>query len=212
MSINWAQISEDFRQKYEGTFCRYISPITKVKEVFSITHVDIQPYGPPNIVMVNSRAGELFLTYNTEAELDFTFPPIGCFQHGDKALLFKRLHQRQYRKGICTFTAHTEFPYAMLCGTYVPGMDENVLESAFKPQLTKSISDGLKELEDKVSVVLSNQLSVGHGNKEGDYWLWFNNEPIATVKKNSIEIKLNQFTQEVRDFIRDTRDYARAVV
>lgn len=210
--MNWTQIGEDFRQKYEGTYCRYLSPITKMKEVFAILGVTINSKSAPDITLYNGRVGELFLTYNTETELDFEFPEVGMFQHEKKALCFRRRYMRQWKKGVCDGTAIIDWGYGWYSPQHQFSLSESTLESAFKPKEITSIANAIQKLSaDYISVALSKHLSLGLSDKEGKYWLWFNNEPIAEVT-DTIRVRIPQFTQEVRDFLRDTRDYARIVI
>src|SRR4051812_19017429 len=111
MSVNWHQVGTDFHQKYEGTFCRFISPMSKHKEVFSINEIEVLQTTPPNLTLWNPKHGELYLKYTTEAELDFTYPDVGYFQHGKKAFRFTRNYERQWKKGICSATARILYPY-----------------------------------------------------------------------------------------------------
>lgn len=213
MADNWAQIGEDFSQKYEGTFCRYVSPISKQKEVFTVVGVHSNRDKGPDIDLFNGRVGELSLSYATEAELDFSFPEVGMFQFEKKAFRFARKFQRQWRKGVCDATADVRFPYAEIAPRFRPGLTEAVMEAAFKEQKITSISEAIRLLEDQhyVSVVLNRDLSLGLSEKQGKFWLWYDCEPIAEVT-DSIKLHVPQFNQEVRDFIRDTRDYVRPVV
>lgn len=212
--INWPQVGQDFAQKYQGTWCRYVSPITRDKEIFLINEVVPQSHAGPNISLHNSKHGELHLTYHTEAELDFSFPEMRNFQHKKRAMRFVRLHDRQYKKGICNGTAKVLFPYSVIAGTLYPEINAETLESAFQPLVPSSIEQALStiEREGQVSAVLSPNLSIGCGNEAGSYWLWFQTEPVAVLEGKVITMKVATFKQEIVDFLRDTGDYARTVV
>ncbi len=209
--INWVQIGEDFAQKYEGTFCRYVSPVTQIKEVFQILEIIAHADEPPSIVLFNKKHGEVYLNYTTEAELDFTFPNCGYFQHHDRALLFSRLFPRQWKKGICSATANVHLPYFVYGGT---NLDEDNLASAFNSVSQLSVTQAVKKIktDDLFSLAISPQLSVGLGKGE-ELWLWFESDLIGDIKYgNVIEVKTSQFKQEVLDHCRQTGDYAARVL
>lgn len=215
MSVNWSQIGEDFSQKYESTFCRYISPIDKAKHIFQINHVEVSDEGPSEFVLFNKKHGELFLKYDTDTELDFEYPDVGYFQLGKQAHRFSRLFMRQWKKGICDSTAKMSFPYARLAGgRWESYLNHDTLEGAFNGKTSNDLSSAVKLLDNEsyVSVALTKRLAVGLGNKTDEKWLWFEEEPIAVVTADKINVKMISFIQEVKDFLRDTRDYARALV
>src|SRR5688500_16962284 len=144
--MDWQQIGEDFRQKYEGTFCRYISPLTKQKEIFSVSQLRPKSTTGPDITLFNKRAGESFFNYTTDAELEFSYPECGYFQHEDKALRFYRRYERQWRKGLCANTALVEFPYNTIYPIHSVGLREEVLISAYSLQKIQSLNGAIKLL------------------------------------------------------------------
>jgi hypothetical protein len=215
MSVNWEQVGTDFKQKYEGCFCRYESPINAKKEVFQLIQVVVSGNKPPDLTLFNKRAGELFLTYSTEAELDFMFPEVGYFQHGKEALLFGKRYERQWKKGINEGTARIDFPYNDVFGGFAPReISCESLESAFLPQPTISLSMGMAELTARkwVSVVLGKQWALGCGKTPNVKWLWFDSEPVAEVEGNQIRCKVEPFNQEIKDYLRMTGEHGYLVV
>lgn len=212
--INWTQVGQDFSQKYIHTWCRYLSPITKQREIFYIENVTPNSGAGPSVSLYSNKHGNVYLDYCTEAELDFSYPHLQNFQHKKRAMRFVRQHERQYKKGICDATAKVVFPYAHIVGNLWPDVNADTLESAFKPLITRTIDQGLDFLgqDNNVSVVLSPHLSLGHGNKPNEYWLWFHTEPVAVVEDRRVVMKVAAFRQEVQDYLRDTGDYARAVI
>lgn len=208
----WEQLGEDFAQKYEGTYCRYLSPLTKKKEIFTITGVGVNSSKGPDLTLFNSKTGELYLNYDTDVELDFSFPEARFFQHENKAMYFHKLHQRQWKKGVCSTTARIKFPYNELYRCVSVNLDENILDSAYQPLLFRSITDGVKTLKDGgFSVVLNADLSLGLAEKPDRYWLWFHSEIVGFVQDNTLMLYTPEFKQEIEDFIRDTRDNVRVV-
>lgn len=213
MAINWAQVGEDFEQKYLGTFCRYVSPVTKERELFSLLEVVVHDTKAPDLTLFNDRHGEIFLRYTGEAELDFTFPEMGNFQHNDRCLRLERSPARQWRKGLCPSTIKVNFPYSRLYPAWSYSLDEKTLTSAFNGLAPQKISSAVKALNARsmFSVALSPTLSLGLGEKAKTHWLWFEEEPVGEVEGETVTIYNPLFIQEVNDFIRDTGDNVRAV-
>jgi hypothetical protein len=193
-----------------------VSPRDGEKHVFQITHVEVQDDGPSDFMIFNDKAGELYLKYDTDTELDFTFPEVGYFQHKKRAVRFARLFQRQWKKGICDATATTVFPYSRIFGRFGARLDQETITAAFnnKPNNLVSLSEAVKLLDSEkyVSVALTKHLALGLGNEKGENWLWFDDEPIAEVLSDRVRVKIPSFSQEIKDYIRDTRDYARSVI
>jgi hypothetical protein len=217
--INWAQVGEDFRQKYENCFCRYESPINKQIEVFRILQVEVNAKKGPDLTLFNERVGDLYLTYNTEAELDFTFPETGYFQGERMALMMSRRYERQWKKGLGDATIRIETPYDCvypITSPYSPNTDFNLTEKQVKrmfPRPYLSITEGIKLLKDHIiSVALSRRFAVGLGADEKTNWLWYDFAPIAEVVNGKIVMKVSQFTQEVKDYLRSSGDYVHSIV
>ena len=205
MAFDWRQLGEDFRQKYEGCFCRYRSPLTGKEEVFQIVSVEVNNNSAPNLVLHNDKHGEMFLKYTTDAELDFTFPECGYFQLDDKAIVFSRLFSRQWKKGICSGTATLTFPYPG--GFYAPRLDCGNLNAAFKRAPVEPISQAIQRLkeQDLLSTPVSPVMAVGLGRKQ-ELWLWHETSLIGQIDGNTLSVKVPAFQQEVVDHIRDTGD------
>lgn len=217
--INWAQVGEDFRQKYEGCFCRYESPINKRVEVFKILQVEGHPKKAPDLTLFNERVGDLYLTYSTEADLDFTFPECGYFQGERFAIMMSRQYARQWKKGLGDATIKIETPYDgvhAVTSPYTPRGDFNLSERNVERMFTRpslTITDGVKRLKDgMISVALSRRLAVGLGKVAGTSWLWYDFEPVAVVENNKITMKVEQFTQEIKDYLRFSGDYVQSIV
>lgn len=210
--INWRQVGDDFRQKYEGTFCRYVSPLSFKQEVCLVTSVESFDSESPRVELFNSRVGELSLKYDGHGELDFEFPPVRYFQSGNKALFFFKNHERQWKKGVCSGTSRIIFPYNKLYNAWNPPIDETTLADAYASPTKRNLTEGIQALEgDFLSVVLNDTFAIGHGNKKGDYILWFEQEPVALVTNALVKVEAAHFKQEILDFVRDTND-ARTVI
>lgn len=206
--MDWKQMGDDFAQKYENTYCRYTSPVSGAKEIFLITSVLSSHREAPSLVLYNSKHGELYLKYDTEAELDFTFPEVGYFSHNGRAMLFSKQYQRQWKKGICSNTALIIFPYPNVKSD--PQLSEDCLASAFNSTRVKSFDEAIIELnKETFSTPVSKSMALGPSDKKDKWWIWFESEPVAELIGNEIQMKVPQFKQEIYDHCRLTGDYAR---
>ena len=217
--MDWAQVGHDFQQKYQGTYCRYKSPINGAKEVFFVHDVIPHEDKGPDISLFNERVGELYLNYETEAELDFSFPRCSNFLSDKKCFRFVKNYFRQWKKGINPQTASVVFPYNEIHPFMPVGMSGPVLEDAFKPQRLTSIKEALLLMDNEAffSVPLSPNLSVGPSDNKDDLWLWFDSNIIGALIKTGKglrEIKLYDpiFEQEVKDFLSQTFDSGRPII
>jgi hypothetical protein len=206
--VNWKQIGDDFEQKYVGCFCRYISPLSMATEVFRIMSVTSYGDAPPDLTLFNSRAGELYLSYTTEAELDFSFPSTGYFQKDDKAYFFTKRYERQWKKGLCNTTGTMRFPYNRFAHVENVEMDADFVEAAFKPLVPIPISNAAKVVlsGDAFSLALNPFFSLGVGSAKDSCWLWYEQDIIAELVGSTLSVHIPLYLQEVSDFVRDTRD------
>lgn len=209
--VDWTQIGEDFRQKYQETFCRYISPLSQRKEVFYLRSIYVRMDAAPTLTLFNKQHGEIYLSYTTEAELDFSFPRSGYFQCNDKALLFTRSYNRQYKKGMCPSTCHITLPYPHC--PWQPSFDEDTVACAHQQVDETSISSAIRAIRGGAfSVVLKPTMAVGVGKTDDEFWLWYEDQVVATINDRCIEVKAPMFRQEILDHVRDTQDHARTVI
>lgn len=208
---DWAQVAADFNQKYLGTLCRYVSPITGIKEIFMVSQVH-QKNGPPDITLFSQEHGEIFISYGGDVDLDFTFPDVGYFQNGNTALKFGRNHMRQWKKGLCDATAYVECPYYGLYPLKKPLLNAESMTNAFKDRPIRSIPDALADLNNGVfSVALNKHFVLGHGKDEKIKWLWFEDQLIAEVNGEGISLATPIFRQELDDYMRDSKSYVRVI-
>ena len=214
-AIDWLQFGEDFKQKYEGTFCRYVSPITNKKEVFKIFQVSPKENSGPTITLFNNRAGELYLNYSTEAELDFTYPETTYFIHENKALLFRRAYQRQWKKGLCNSTAWISFPYDTIFPTVHPQIHEDMVVSLFteRPFLVTIDEAKTKLSKDFISYPLTNNLALGLSKVRDTHWLWFDHHALAEILENGhILVYMKEYIQEIKDYLKRTKSDGRFTI
>ena len=96
------EVLQDFRRRYQGTFVflkmeqRGIETLVKVDQVEdSVSKVGV-------LRLSSDEFGTMTLNIGSEGHsLVFKYPPVGVFQHGGEAYMFRRKPVRQYARGIC---------------------------------------------------------------------------------------------------------------
>lgn len=184
--MNTAEIIQDFRRRYEGTFCwlemeeltkETLVRVTRVEDSASkggVLHLDSSDFGT--------------LTVNIASEgyaLRFKYPPVGVFQHDADALQFTRRPQRQYARGICTGNSVLRNVTANFVGNRARFTASEV-RSAFEHK-TFSVADALFELSrGRVrSIALDNNFSISLSvTLDPDYIVYHWIYPVARLNKH----------------------------
>lgn len=98
------EILQDFRRRYEQTYVFVQEPGGREQNLFHVDRVE-EPSGDKNdlgvINLSSIEVGRIRLNIGSAHTIKFVPPPVGVFQHGNKAVLCKRRPQKQYRRGIC---------------------------------------------------------------------------------------------------------------
>lgn len=152
---------DDFRRRWDQTYVwlkiknKGIETLVLVRQVeydankVGVLHLESADYGLMTINLGSSDHSLLFRN-----------PPVGVFQHGQNALLFRRRPARQWRRGICSDNSWI-VPVTRTFAGGRTALDLGTVESAFKHRvLTKS--DALAALNEKraKSVALDSNLSI----------------------------------------------------
>lgn len=214
--MNFQQISEDFRQKYEDTYVFVKYSPTKPKDLFYVSAVrHTSATTPPQLTLVNKRVGEISLTYTTECDVEFTWPNPGYFWHDGKyAVLFSRTSARQYRRGICRSNCAMVFPYAEYGLFLRIPVDETTINEAFTPVFVPlEDAENFIKTGQAISVPLSASLALGASpaNDTKGNILWCFGKPIGIYSGAKLHLLENQFRQEVEDYLRDTNTNAQII-
>lgn len=101
--MNNNEVIQDIRRRYEGTYVFLKMEAKGIETLVKVTKIDESPSKIGVLHLDSSDYGSLTLNFGSDGHsLKFKYPPVGVFQHGRDAYLFRRRPQRQYRRGICT--------------------------------------------------------------------------------------------------------------
>jgi hypothetical protein len=96
-----ADIIRDFQRRYGESFVWVVPPNSDEESLF---HVDSITPDRKNIAILSLSSpeyGKIILNYGTSHMLRFKQPPVGVYQNGPDAYIFRRSPARQWKHGIC---------------------------------------------------------------------------------------------------------------
>jgi len=208
MATDWRQISEDFQQKFQGTYIRFSLKEGQPYQIAFVKRVNLG--NPPYLILTNESLGEWVVNYDTELDIDFQYPKTGIFflEKRKTACLFTRQFYRQWKRGLCDQTVRISCPYDSIlrAGSSIK-IEEDVLVSAFLDRETLSPKKAIDILKTKnaLSVPLSSYFSIGlHTSaKDSNYLFWFLLTPVGEYDsgQNKLYIYEPKIKQEVLSYV-----------
>lgn len=98
MNIN--EIMHDFRRRWEQGFVWVEHPESKEESLFYVDRIADDQIKVGTIELSSPEYGKILLNMGTAHTLKFKYPPIGVYQNGMDAYIFRRRPERQYKHGI----------------------------------------------------------------------------------------------------------------
>lgn len=182
--MNNAEIINDFRRRYEGTFVWLsMDEITK-ETLVKVTRIedDVSKMG---VLRLDSlEYGSLSINMGSDGHtLLFKYPPVGVFQHATDAFVFTRRPARQYRRGICADNSTLRSVTAGVAGN-IARFEARTIASAFEHK-TYPVQEALRMLRSgRVrSVALNNNYSLclSHTSVSKDFVVFHWTLPVGKV-------------------------------
>jgi len=210
--MDWKQLYQDFKQKYEKCYCSVLLEGYNIPKVFYLEFVE-ETLKAPLLHLRNNEFGEVILKYDDScSDVSFKLPNIGLYNSMGNVLMVRRLYQRQFKKGICTSTLYIKSIYQDIYSGFVSASEANLHESLVKillqPTPTLSLKEGIDALDKVLATALSPEFAVGLSPRlDGVHILWYYENPIGLVDPvgHRIFLKENQFQQEFQDFVAKIR-------
>lgn len=190
--MNDQEVIQDFRRRWENTFLWLYMEKTSEETLVKLTTVEDSREKVATLHLVSAKYGNFTLNFGSpDHELRFKYPPVGVFQSGMDACLFRRRPIRQYRRGICTDNSTLVNVTRNCVGTLVR-LDFPTIVDAFGHH-TYSLADACRLLGDGKcrSVALDHNFSVSLSltTTSYDYILWHWDHPVAYLEKDG-KVKL----------------------
>ncbi len=206
---DWAQVTADFRQKFQRCYVNVVLEGRSEKELFYVKEVQDVTESPPELHLYNPNTGTIVLKYDTASSLHFDYPELGFFFYINEALLCLKKVERQYARGFGPSTCKVHSPYSVYCPyVHVPPMNFDMAAAAFQPLQPIKIADAVKTLlEEKIiSLPLSRELALGQQLTavNNQFLVWWYDNPIGVYTEGRFDIFEKAFVQEVTDYLRST--------
>lgn len=207
--MNWEQLYNDFRQKYEGCYCNVLLEGYQTPRVFLLEYVE-KTGKAPLLHLRNEEFGEVILKYDdSKSDMIFALPAIGLYNYRQSVVMIRRLYQRQFRRGICSATIQAMPIYnTIYSGFGIAGenlINEKLVTALTQPTTSISLKEGIDALEKVLATCLSSEFALGLPTRSTgkDFILWYYENPVGMVDPTARRIYLreNQFQQEFIDFI-----------
>lgn len=184
--MNIDEILNDFKRRYEHSYIWVAPPESDEESLFFVNRISKDKSSIANLELTSPEFGKIILNMGTSHTLKFKYPPVGVFQSGVDALMFRRLPVKQYKVGLYTGNSSISPVYQHLRGLRAPvvdNLDFDQVLSAFRKE-THTFSDALKMLSSGRfrSVALARNFSLMlsmTGN--GGYLLLYWETPVAAV-------------------------------
>lgn len=127
-----AQILEDFRRRYEGTFVFVQEPESDKENLFQIYSVAPDTERLGRLDLVSEELGRIYLNFGSAHTLKFKPVPVGVFQFGNEAYYCRRHPARQYRRGICRDNTTIKPVVNMVYEEYGNTINHSSVKAAFE--------------------------------------------------------------------------------
>lgn len=98
MNIN--EIMNDFRRRWDQTYVWVESPESGEESLFHVDRITDDTTKVGTIELSSPEFGKILLNMGTAHTLKFKYPPVGVFQNGVDAYIFRRVPAKQYKHGI----------------------------------------------------------------------------------------------------------------
>lgn len=185
--MNIDEIMRDFKRRWEHTYVWVVPPNTTEESLFYVDRIVEDPDRVATMTLSSPEFGKIVLNYGTAHTLKFKYPPVGVFQHGQRAMIFRRTPSRQYKHGICPGNSEFYEPTVevLRAARRNNELPFDLVQNAFQ-NVTSKYKEALLMLKSGRyrSVALKDNFSLCLGmGKENNYILFYWDTPVALMDK-----------------------------
>lgn len=211
--MDWKQLTSDFKQKYELSYCHVTLEGYTNPRVFWLDLVETTA-SAPLLHLHNRDVGEVILRYDdSKSDIEFKFPSIGLYNYRNAVIMVRRLYGRQWKKGVCGSTIRANPIYSQIASLFSiedeGHVNEELITKISEPTPTISLTEGINVLDKALATCLSSEFALGLSTKDAHraFILWYYENPIGMVDPETKRIYLRetQFKQEFNDFVTKIR-------
>jgi hypothetical protein len=175
------EVVQDFRRRYEGTFVFLHRECENEDSLVKVRSVESSPSKMGVLHLESPKFGSLTLNMGSDGHsLKFKYPPVGVFQYGRDAYMFRRRPQRQYRRGVCNDNSLLWNVTRSFAGSFVNWSADEV-QAAYDHKVY-SFKDAIAALRTNAtrSVALADNFSVSKSIfNSPEHVIWYWQYPIA---------------------------------
>jgi hypothetical protein len=161
--MNQQEIIQEFARRYQESYIWVCMPDTHEETMFLVERVTYDPDKLAQLSLTSPDYGRIVINMATTHKLKFKYPPVGVFQHGKDAHIFRRVPAKQYKHGIYHGNSSITPVYANLVGGVLrrERLEFEEVSAAYKAQ-TYTFKEALAMLAKGKhrSVALSNNFSL----------------------------------------------------
>lgn len=185
------EVLNDFIRRYDKTFIWVAPPDSSEESLFFVDRITADADKIANLSLSSPEFGKIILNMGTSHTLRFKYPPVGVFQHGTDAFVFRRVPTKQYKHGLCGGNCKTGAVFNRLRGYEGdPELTFDLVADAYSHRVS-TFKDSLKMLTSRKyrSVALADNYSIMLSiNKDKNYILMYWDLPIAIIDPSNGDI------------------------
>lgn len=95
-------ILTDFVRRYDQSYIHAVEPDSKEENLFFVNKITLDSKNLAVFDLTSPEFGRIMLNFGTAHKLKFKYPPVGVYQRGKDAYIFRRFPQRQWKVGLST--------------------------------------------------------------------------------------------------------------
>lgn len=212
---------EEFRKQYENTYIRIQFENSNTYNIVKVVACIADDPQNSYITLHNPVLGQLSVSWNkSKQKIDYTFPAVGLFNHGNSFLMFHRFPDRQWKRGVTVGNSHIADPLRDIklsiasVRPYTPRSVElsySVLCSAYNQHYPINLKEAIKVMASNEGIALNDVFGITQSPiEDNQFVLWKHLSMIGFVypKSSIISVREDSFLQEVSDFLKRQQEYA----
>jgi hypothetical protein len=98
--VEISEIRRDFQRRYEHGFVWVAPPGNEEESMFYVNRITADDRNVANIELTSPEYGKIILNMGTAHTLRFKYPPVGVYQNGKEAYIFRRVPAKQYKHAL----------------------------------------------------------------------------------------------------------------
>lgn len=179
-------IVRDFQRRYDQGYVWVVPPNSDEESLFFVNRITNDKRSIATMELTSPEYGKIILNYGTAHTLRFKYPPVGVFQNGRDAYMFRRIPARQWKHALYTGNSSVEAVHNKMTGRDpLPQLQFDDVLAAFQG-VQYTFSDAVKMLATgkyrSVALRRNFSLCLSPLDKEG-YVLLYWESPVAAISR-----------------------------